>query len=293
MRSACSTTLLAGVDAAREQAPTASRTTARRWARGRPRRWARPMTAAGLVGTGTVPQWRNSSNYQRHRLGVYAQDLVQVAPHWKLLGGLRWDRFKGDFEPAGLCRGAGRCLDRHHEHAPLRIRRGAIAPACCTSRSTSAVVPLLLRHLVQHLGRHLPVRHAAERQHAAGEEPQHRARRQARLARRQAVDPRGALFRTDKYNERNHDCRLRRRRASCCRASAIRSRRRARRGRAASRRSGRSTLRTPGSRWRRSTRLGSAQAARVGPARRPDAEAQRRAVGQLPADAASCASAAA
>jgi catecholate siderophore receptor len=30
-------------------------------------------------------------------LGLYAQDLVEVAPHWKLLAGLRWDRFQGDY----------------------------------------------------------------------------------------------------------------------------------------------------------------------------------------------------
>jgi catecholate siderophore receptor len=28
---------------------------------------------------------------------VYFQDLLQVAPQWKLLGGLRWDRFEGDY----------------------------------------------------------------------------------------------------------------------------------------------------------------------------------------------------
>jgi len=29
---------------------------------------------------------------------VYLQDLVQIAPHWKLLAGLRWDSFKGGFD---------------------------------------------------------------------------------------------------------------------------------------------------------------------------------------------------
>lgn len=28
---------------------------------------------------------------------LYFQDLLQVAPQWKLLGGLRWDRFEGDY----------------------------------------------------------------------------------------------------------------------------------------------------------------------------------------------------
>ena len=30
-------------------------------------------------------------------LGVYAQDMVQLAPMWKVLGGLRWDRFEGQY----------------------------------------------------------------------------------------------------------------------------------------------------------------------------------------------------
>ena len=31
-------------------------------------------------------------------LGLYAQDLVQMAPSWKLLGGLRYDKFKGRYD---------------------------------------------------------------------------------------------------------------------------------------------------------------------------------------------------
>jgi catecholate siderophore receptor len=30
-------------------------------------------------------------------LGAYAQDLIQIAPQWKVLAGLRWDRFEGDY----------------------------------------------------------------------------------------------------------------------------------------------------------------------------------------------------
>ena len=36
-------------------------------------------------------------NFVAKALGVYAQDLVEVAPNWKVLGGLRWDRFEGDY----------------------------------------------------------------------------------------------------------------------------------------------------------------------------------------------------
>ncbi|MCI1190351.1 TonB-dependent siderophore receptor [Calidifontimicrobium sp. SYSU G02091] len=35
--------------------------------------------------------------FEARGLGVYAQDLVQVAPDWKVLAGLRWDRFEGDY----------------------------------------------------------------------------------------------------------------------------------------------------------------------------------------------------
>ncbi|MEY2893574.1 MAG: hypothetical protein RJA98_3482 [Pseudomonadota bacterium] len=38
-----------------------------------------------------------TSDYSATGWGVYAQDLVQVAPHWKLLGGLRFDSLKGTY----------------------------------------------------------------------------------------------------------------------------------------------------------------------------------------------------
>lgn len=42
--------------------------------------------------------------FQGGNLGLYAQDMVQVAPNWKVLGGLRFDQMRGDydvFNPAG------------------------------------------------------------------------------------------------------------------------------------------------------------------------------------------------
>jgi len=38
-----------------------------------------------------------SQQFDATAVGLYLQDLVQVAPAWKLLGGLRWDHFKGDY----------------------------------------------------------------------------------------------------------------------------------------------------------------------------------------------------
>jgi catecholate siderophore receptor len=41
---------------------------------------------------------RQASAFDAKALGVYFQDLVEVAPHWKVLAGLRWDYFKGDYQ---------------------------------------------------------------------------------------------------------------------------------------------------------------------------------------------------
>jgi catecholate siderophore receptor len=35
--------------------------------------------------------------FEARALGAYLQDLMQIAPAWKLLGGLRWDRFEGTY----------------------------------------------------------------------------------------------------------------------------------------------------------------------------------------------------
>jgi catecholate siderophore receptor len=53
---------------------------------------------AGLVGTGREPVFRQSSGYSAKSFGAYFQDLVQVSPYWKLLGGVRYDRLNGDFD---------------------------------------------------------------------------------------------------------------------------------------------------------------------------------------------------
>ena len=36
-------------------------------------------------------------DFDAKALGLYVQDLVQVAPSWKILGGLRWDHFSGKY----------------------------------------------------------------------------------------------------------------------------------------------------------------------------------------------------
>ncbi|MBT2322495.1 TonB-dependent receptor [Variovorax paradoxus] len=57
-----------------------------------------PNDGAGLSGTFLEPVYRNSSAYSAKSFGAYFQDLVQVAPDWKILGGIRYDRLNGDFD---------------------------------------------------------------------------------------------------------------------------------------------------------------------------------------------------
>ncbi|MDB5731922.1 MAG: TonB-dependent siderophore receptor [Variovorax sp.] len=87
--------VLMGIDAARESADRfgAWGSVGTNYAKG--------GTLAGTPNDGRVlaasPIYRPTSDYASRSFGAYAQDLVEVAPHWKLLGGLRYDRFSGDF----------------------------------------------------------------------------------------------------------------------------------------------------------------------------------------------------
>ncbi|MDD2881820.1 MAG: TonB-dependent siderophore receptor [Rhodoferax sp.] len=45
---------------------------------------------------------RTTSDYESTGWGTYIQDMVQVAPHWKLLAGLRYDNLSGDYTSYGL-----------------------------------------------------------------------------------------------------------------------------------------------------------------------------------------------
>ncbi len=47
---------------------------------------------------GRVPTLQRS--FQSKALGLYAQDLLSITSQWKVLVGLRWDRFDGDFQAA-------------------------------------------------------------------------------------------------------------------------------------------------------------------------------------------------
>ncbi|BDT66164.1 putative TonB-dependent receptor BfrD [Comamonadaceae bacterium OS-1] len=62
----------------------------------------KPNTTAGTPGDGawvdeSLRSFREGSNFVAKAYGIYAQDLVQIAPAWKLLGGLRYDSMKGRY----------------------------------------------------------------------------------------------------------------------------------------------------------------------------------------------------
>jgi catecholate siderophore receptor len=45
----------------------------------------------------SLRSFREASRYKSKGFGAYVQDLVQVAPHWKVLAGLRYDNLTGDY----------------------------------------------------------------------------------------------------------------------------------------------------------------------------------------------------
>lgn len=87
--------VLTGVDLSAEQATRYSNNGARNTLGTRPGATVgNPNNEADLTGTGNGPLWRETSSYAGWALGAYAQDLIQIADHWKVLGGVRWDRFE-------------------------------------------------------------------------------------------------------------------------------------------------------------------------------------------------------
>jgi catecholate siderophore receptor len=88
--------ILAGVDASREEADRfgAYGAVGTNYDKGN--------TTVGTPDDGRTlavsPTYRPTSGYSARSFGAYVQDLVQIAPTWKLLGGVRFDSFSGDFE---------------------------------------------------------------------------------------------------------------------------------------------------------------------------------------------------
>jgi catecholate siderophore receptor len=64
--------------------------------------FARPTTTIGTPDDGAsvnedARPFGQTQNYRSNGYGIYAQDLVQIAPMWKLLGGLRFDHMQADY----------------------------------------------------------------------------------------------------------------------------------------------------------------------------------------------------
>jgi catecholate siderophore receptor len=91
--------LQTGVDFAREEkAVSVARTAAQGGVN-----LIKPTTLAGTPDDGAsideaARVLRVGNQFVAKSWGVYAQDLVQVAPHWKLLGGLRFDSLDGQYD---------------------------------------------------------------------------------------------------------------------------------------------------------------------------------------------------
>ena len=64
-----------------------------------------PAKATTTVGGVTTSNWvdessrvlREGNRFKSQSYGLYVQDLVQVAPHWKVLAGIRYDNLTGDY----------------------------------------------------------------------------------------------------------------------------------------------------------------------------------------------------
>lgn len=195
--------LLAGIDASKEEAVRFQNNGSTLGIRP-PTRVGTPDDGAGLVGTGLSPQWRNSSNYDAKAYGLYVQDLVQVAPHWKVLGGIRYDSFKGDFEQLNYRTGAVSSTplsvtSTHLSNSPWSYRGGVMyqpsdsqsyyvsyGTSFNTSADTYQYVTPQNANTPPEKSRNLEV--GAKLDWLDG-----------------ALSTRGAIFRTEKYNERTTD----------------------------------------------------------------------------------------
>jgi catecholate siderophore receptor len=93
----------AGVDAAKEEFENFAATAL-----------VKPKTAIGRPDDGgSVNEAARTISLNRtfeaKAVGAYAQDLIQVAPAWKVLAGLRWDRFEGDYRNVAMAQTTNPC----------------------------------------------------------------------------------------------------------------------------------------------------------------------------------------
>jgi catecholate siderophore receptor len=91
--------LQAGIDAAREEKTVYAQRTA---AQGGVN-LVKPTTTAGRPDDGAsidegARVLRPANQFKAQGWGAYAQDLLQIAPHWKLLAGVRYDNLNGEYD---------------------------------------------------------------------------------------------------------------------------------------------------------------------------------------------------
>lgn len=132
---------------------------------------------------------------------LYFQDLVQVAPAWKLLGGLRWDRFEGDYNTPAITNANGTVTAATH-----RARTDSL----WSRRFGVLYQPSASQSYHFSYGTSFNTSGDTYQYDALGENTPPEASRNLELGAK--IDwadgrftSRFALFRAEKYNERNRD----------------------------------------------------------------------------------------
>ena len=132
---------------------------------------------------------------------VYVQDLVQVAPEWKLLGGLRWDRFEGDYKTPAITNANGTVTAATHR---------ARSDSLWSRRFGVLYQPSATQSYHFSYGTSFNTSGDTYQYDALGENTPPEASRNLELGAK--IDwadgrftSRFALFRAEKYNERNRD----------------------------------------------------------------------------------------
>jgi catecholate siderophore receptor len=87
--------LLIGAEYARERS---SRSTYPNLVATKPSTTVGNPSSAGIGGDLTE---RVATQFEASTLGLYVQDTIDITPYWKLVGGLRLDKFQGDFDRTG------------------------------------------------------------------------------------------------------------------------------------------------------------------------------------------------
>jgi catecholate siderophore receptor len=89
-------TLLAGIDATRDEFIGYTPTLPRGVTLTKPTTLLGTPDDGGSINEDLRVNLKNR-DFESDALGVYAQDTLQLTNHWKLVGGLRWDRFEGTY----------------------------------------------------------------------------------------------------------------------------------------------------------------------------------------------------